>query len=144
MSNRLDDMRGNWGFPTNIRFGVGRIAELPEACREAGVERPLVVTDKGLAQLPMIRDAVTMLGDAGLGAALFSDVQGNPVEANVDAGLAAYREGGHDGVVAFGGGSAMDVGKCIALMVGQTRPIWDFEDREDWWTRANAAGIAPV
>jgi alcohol dehydrogenase class IV len=137
-------MRGNWGFPTNIRFGVGRIAELPAACREAGIERPLVVTDKGLAPLPMIQDAVTMLTDAGLGAALFSDVQGNPVEANVDAGLDAYREGGHDGVVAFGGGSAMDVGKCIALMVGQTRPIWDFEDREDWYTRANADGIAPV
>jgi len=144
MSNQLDNMRGNWGFPTNIRFGVGRIAELPAACREAGIERPLVVTDKGLAPLPMIEDAVTMLAQAGLGAALFSDVQGNPVEANVDAGLQAYRDGAHDGVVAFGGGSAMDVGKCIALMVGQTRPIWDFEDREDWYTRANADGIAPV
>ena len=144
MSNQLDNMRGNWGFPTNIRFGVGRIAELPAACREAGIERPLVVTDKGLAPLPMIEDAVTMLADAGLGAALFSDVQGNPVEANVNAGLQAYRDGTHDGVVAFGGGSAMDVGKCIALMVGQTRPIWDFEDREDWYTRANADGIAPV
>ncbi len=144
MSTQPDNMRGNWGFPTNIRFGVGRIAELPAACREAGIERPLVVTDKGLAPLPMIQDAVTMLTDAGLGAALFSDVQGNPVEANVDAGLDAYREGAHDGVVAFGGGSAMDVGKCIALMVGQTRPIWDFEDREDWYTRANADGIAPV
>jgi alcohol dehydrogenase class IV len=144
MNNQLDNMRGNWGFPTNIRFGVGRIAELPAACREAGIKRPLVVTDKGLAPLPMIKDAVTMLADAGLGAALFSDVQGNPVEANVDAGLRAYRDGAHDGVVAFGGGSAMDVGKCIALMVGQTRPIWDFEDREDWYTRANADGIAPV
>lgn len=144
MSERLNNMRGNWGFPTNIRFGVGRIAELPDACREAGIHRPLVVTDKGLAALPMIGDAVTMLGDAGLGAALFSDVQGNPVEANVDAGLDAYRAGGHDGIVAFGGGSAMDVGKCIALMVGQTRPIWDFEDREDWWTRADAEAIAPV
>jgi len=144
MSNQLDNMRGNWGFPTNIRFGVGRIAELPAACREAGIERPLVVTDRGLAPLPMIKDALTMLTDAGLGAALFSDVQGNPVEANVEAGLQAYRDGAHDGVVAFGGGSAMDVGKCIALMVGQTRPIWDFEDREDWYTRANADGIAPV
>jgi len=144
MSIELDDMRGNWGFPTAVRFGVGRIKELPEACRALAIERPLVVTDKGLGTLPMLRDAVTMLSDAGLGAALFSDVQGNPVQANVDAGLRAYRDGGHDGVVAFGGGSAMDVGKCIALMVGQTRPIWDFEDREDWYTRANADGIAPV
>jgi alcohol dehydrogenase class IV len=144
MSIELDAMRGNWGFPTTVRFGVGRIKELPEACRALGIERPLVVTDKGLSSLPMLADAVTMLSDAGLGAALFSDVQGNPVQANVDAGLRAYRGGGHDGVVAFGGGSAMDVGKCIALMVGQTRPIWDFEDREDWHTRANAEGIAPV
>jgi alcohol dehydrogenase class IV len=144
MSTELDNMRGNWGFPTSVRFGVGRIVELPEACRELGIERPLVVTDKGLASLPMLADAVSMLVDAGLGAALFSDVQGNPVEANVDAGLQVYRDGGHDGIVAFGGGSAMDVGKCIALMVGQSRPIWDFEDREDWYTRADADAIAPV
>jgi alcohol dehydrogenase class IV len=144
MSSHLENMHGNWGFPTTVRFGVGRIAELADACRELGMARPLVVTDKGLAGLAMIQDAVTMLTDAGLGAALFSDVQGNPVEANVDAGLEAYRQGGHDGIVAFGGGSAMDVGKCIALMVGQTRPIWDFEDREDWWTRADADAIAPV
>ena len=144
MSTELDSMRGNWGFPTSVRFGVGRIVELSEACRELGIERPLVVTDKGLASLPMLADAVSMLSDAGLGAALFSDVQGNPVEANVDAGLQVYRDGGHDGIVAFGGGSAMDVGKCIALMVGQSRPIWDFEDREDWYTRADADAIAPV
>jgi alcohol dehydrogenase class IV len=144
MSTGIENMHGNWGFPTTVRFGVGRIEELPDACRELGIERPLVVTDKGLAALAMIQDAVAMLSDAGLGAALFSDVQGNPVEANVVAGLDAYRQGGHDGIVAFGGGSAMDVGKCIALMVGQTRPIWDFEDREDWWTRADADGIAPV
>jgi len=144
MSVKLDTMRGNWGFPTTVRFGIGRIVELPEACRELGIKRPLVVTDKGLAPLPMLNEAVSMLSDAGLGAALFSDVQGNPVEANVNAGLQAYGDGGHDGVVAFGGGSAMDVGKCIALMIGQTRPIWDFEDREDWYTRANAERIAPV
>lgn len=144
MSTRLENMRGNWGFPTSVRFGVGRIVELADACRALGMARPLMVTDKGLAALAMIQDALTMLTDAGLGAALFSDVQGNPVEANVDAGLDAYRQGGHDGIVAFGGGSAMDVGKCIALMIGQTRPMWDFEDREDWWTRANADAIAPV
>ena len=144
MSIELDNMRGNWGFPTNVRFGVGRIAELPEACRELEIARPLVVTDKGLSSLPMLENAVAALSDAGLAAAMFSDVQGNPIEANVDAGLQAYRDGGHDGVVAFGGGSAMDVGKCIALMVGQTRPLWDFEDREDWYKRADPGGIAPV
>ncbi len=144
MSIELDNMRGNWGFPTNVRFGVGRIAELPEACRELEIARPLVVTDKGLSSLPMLENAVTALSDAGLAVAMFSDVQGNPIEANVNAGLQAYRDGGHDGVVAFGGGSAMDVGKCIALMVGQTRPLWDFEDREDWYKRADPRGIAPV
>jgi alcohol dehydrogenase class IV len=144
MSIELENLRGNWSFPTTVRFGVGRITELADACRELGMSRPLIVTDKGLASLPMLQDALSMLTDAGLGAALFSDVQGNPVEANVAAGLELYRAGGHDGVVAFGGGSAMDVGKCIALMVGQTRPIWDFEDREDWYMRANADGIAPV
>ena len=144
MSIELSDMRGNWSFPTTVRFGVGRIVELPKACRELGMTRPLVVTDKGLAPLPMLTDSVAALLDAGLGAAMFSDVQGNPIEANVDAGLQAYRDGDHDGVVAFGGGSAMDVGKCIALMVGQTRPLWDFEDREDWYTRADPEGIAPV
>ena len=144
MSIELSDMRGNWSFPTTVRFGVGRIVELPKACRELGMTRPLVVTDKGLAPLPMLTDSVAALLDAGLGAAMFSDVQGNPIEANVAAGLQAYRDGDHDGVVAFGGGSAMDVGKCIALMVGQTRPLWDFEDREDWYTRADPEGIAPV
>jgi len=144
MSIELDNMRGNWSFPTNVRFGVGRIAELPEACRELGISRPLVVTDKGLSSLPMLTDSVAALSGAGLAAAMFSDVQGNPIAANVDAGLQAYRDGGHDGVVAFGGGSAMDVGKCIALMVGQNRPLWDFEDREDWYTRADPDGIAPV
>jgi alcohol dehydrogenase class IV len=144
MSIELERLRGNWSFPTNVRFGVGRIEELPAACGELGMQRPLVVTDKGLAPLPMLQECLSMLTDAGLGAALFCDVQGNPVEANVTAGLKAYAQGDHDGVVAFGGGSAMDVGKCIALMVGQTRPIWDFEDREDWYTRANADGIAPV
>ena len=108
MSTELDNMRGNWGFPTSVRFGVGRIVELPGACRELGIERPLVVTDKGLASLPMLADAVSMLVDAGLGASLFSDVQGNPVEANVDAGLQVYRDGGHDGIVAFGGGSGAE------------------------------------
>jgi len=144
MSTAIENVRGTWGFPTNIRFGVGRIDELPDVCREVGMDRPLMVTDKGLAGLDMVRDALDSLTAAGLGAALYCDVQGNPVEANVNAGIEAYRDGGHDGVIAFGGGSAMDVGKCIALMVGQRRPIWDFEDREDWYLRADADAIAPI
>ena len=128
----------NWNYPTAIRFGAGRIAELPQACRDAGIKRPLLVTDPILADMPMIRDAV-----AAAGAGLFSNIHANPVGADVEAGLAAYASGNHDGVIAFGGGSALDVGKVIAFMSGQTRPLWDFEDREDWWSRADPNGIAP-
>ena len=140
----LAAMAGNWNYPSAIRFGAGRIAELPAACRELGTTRPLLVTDPGLAGLPMVERSLELCRDARLGCALFSEVRGNPVEANVNAGVRAYREGGHDGVIALGGGSALDAGKAIAFMAGQRRPIWDFEDREDWWTRADETGIAPV
>ena len=138
------ELRGNWNYPTSIRFGAGRIVELPEHCRTLGIRRPLFVTDAGLAALPMVARVLQLCRDAGLGIEPFSDVQANPVEANVVAGVEAYRRGRHDGVIAFGGGSALDTGKAIALMVGQKRPIWDFEDREDWYTRVDTTGMAPV
>ncbi|MCW5751426.1 MAG: iron-containing alcohol dehydrogenase, partial [Alphaproteobacteria bacterium] len=138
------DFRANWNYPTNVRFGIGRIAELADACRALGMKRPILVTDPGLAGLAMVREAVQANGRAGLPTGLFSELQGNPVEKNVLDGVAAFRDGGHDGVIAFGGGSALDVGKAIALMVGQKRSIFDFEDREDWWTRVDTAGMAPV
>ena len=137
-------LTGNWNYPTLVRFGAGRIVELPQHCRALGMQRPLLVTDAGLAKLPMVARAVAICRDAGLACEVFADVQPNPVEANVTAGVAAFRSGGHDGVIAFGGGSALDTGKGIALMVGQSRPIWDFEDREDWSSRVNVAGMAPV
>lgn len=137
-------VKANWNYPTSIRFGAGRIAELPEALASAGVARPLLVTDPGVRSLPMLARVLETLAAAGRPAGVFSDVQANPVDANVEAGVAQYRAGGHDGVVAFGGGSALDVGKVVAFMVGQTRPMWDFEDIGDWWTRADPAGIAPV
>lgn len=135
---------GNWSYPTAVRFGAGRIAELPQACRDAGMARPLLVTDPGLAALPMVDHALAALKAEGLGAALFSEVRPNPVEANVAAGIAAYRAGGHDGVIALGGGSGLDAGKLVAFMHGQSRPVWDFEDIGDWWTRADADVIAPI
>ncbi|HMN45458.1 MAG TPA: iron-containing alcohol dehydrogenase [Povalibacter sp.] len=137
-------LRGNWNYPTLIRFGAGRIAELPDACKTLGIRKPLLVTDPGLAALPMIADAVESCRQAGLPCDVFSSVQANPVEANVTAGVELYKQRGYDGVIAFGGGSALDAGKAIALMSGQSRPIWDFEDREDWYTRVNVAGIAPT
>ena len=134
----------NWSYPTIIRFGAGRIAELADACKAAGMSRPLLVTDKGLADLPITAATLDLMDAAGLGRALFSEVDPNPNEKNSDAGVAAYRDGGHDGVIAFGGGSGLDLGKAVAFMAGQDRPIWDFEDVGDWWTRANADAIAPV
>jgi alcohol dehydrogenase class IV len=137
-------LTGRWNYPTSIRFGAGMIRELPAACLELGMRNPLLVTDAGLARLDMVRNAVESCRAAGIGCAVFSDVKPNPVEENVTAGVNAYRAGGHDGVIAFGGGSALDTGKAIALMVGQNRPIWDFEDKEDWYTRVNVAAMAPV
>jgi 4-hydroxybutyrate dehydrogenase len=134
----------NWSYPTAIRFGSGRIAELADACRAAGISRPLLVTDRVLADLPMVAQALDLLEAAGLGRGLFSGVDPNPTELNLQAGLNAYHSGKHDGVVAFGGGSGLDLGKLVAFMSGQTRPVWDFEDIGDWWTRADAAGIAPI
>src|SRR6202048_2895135 len=130
-------LRGNWNYPTTIWAGPGRIAELAKACSSAGIMRPLIVTDEGLVGAPMIQNAL-----AGLeGAALFGAARGTPASSHVEAGLRAYRAGDHDGVVAFGGGSALDAGKIVAFMSGQTRPLWDFEDIGDWWTRADPAGI---
>ena len=137
-------LTGNWHYPTSIRFGPGRIGELARTCREFGLERPLLVTDPRLASMAMVSDAAAACRDAGLACGVFSDVQANPVEANVADGVRAFRDGDHDGVIGFGGGSALDAAKAVALMSGQSRPIWDFEDREDWWTRADPAGIAPV
>ena len=134
----------NFGFPTAIKFGNGRVKELADHCRSEGIQRPLLVTDPGLAAMPMVRAILDSLNNAGLAATLFSDVRPNPVEANVHEGVKAYRDGHHDGVVALGGGSGLDIGKMIALMHGQTISIFDLEDVSDWWTRADASRIAPV
>lgn len=137
-------MIGNWNYPTSVKFGAGRLEEVADHARAAGMARPLLVTDSGLAANPMVARALDLLRAGGLAAALFADIKSNPVGANVEAGVAAYMAGRHDGVVALGGGSALDVGKVVAFMAGQTRPLWDFEDVGDRWTRADPAGIAPV
>jgi alcohol dehydrogenase class IV len=135
---------GAWNFPTRVVTGAGRIAELPQACRTYGITRPLLVTDRGLAASDLIAGIVKRVRDAGISIGIFSDVKPNPTEANLQAGVDAFKAGGHDGVIAVGGGSALDVGKCVAFMVAQSRPVWDFEDVGDWWTRANTEGIAPI
>lgn len=134
----------NWSYPTSVRFGAGRIKEIADACKAAGISRPLLVTDAGLAGMAITKRTLDLIKEAGLPVAMFADVQPNPVDANVEAGIAVFRAGKHDGIVAFGGGSGLDTGKVIAFMAGQTRPLWDFEDIGDWWTRADADKIAPV
>ncbi|MEP3429868.1 MAG: iron-containing alcohol dehydrogenase [Roseibium sp.] len=134
----------NWSYPTAMRFGVGRISEIADACKASGISKPLLVTDKGLASMDITTKTLDHLDVAGLGRGMFSEVDPNPTDKNAEAGVAVYREGGYDGVVAFGGGSGLDLAKVIALMAGQTRPLWDFEDVGDWWTRANADAIAPI
>ncbi|MEP1934342.1 MAG: iron-containing alcohol dehydrogenase [Roseibium sp.] len=134
----------NWSYPTAMRFGVGRISEIADACKASGISKPLLVTDKGLASMEITTKTLDHLDAVGLGRGMFSEVDPNPTDKNAEAGVAVYREGGYDGVVAFGGGSGLDLAKVIALMAGQTRPLWDFEDVGDWWTRANADAIAPI
>jgi alcohol dehydrogenase len=133
-----------WSYPTTVLFEAGALGKAARACANAGIGRPLLVTDPGLAELPVVGGLGEVLREGGLEPGLFTDVRSNPVAANVEAGVRAFAAGGHDGVVALGGGSALDCGKVIAFMAGQTRPLWDFEDVDDWWRRADPAGIAPV
>ena len=135
---------GNWSYPTSIRFGAGRISEIADACRAAGISKPLLVTDKGLASLDVTTRTLDLIEEAGLGRGLFSEVDPNPTDKNAEDGVRAFKEAGYDGVIAFGGGSGLDLAKVIAFMSGQTRPLWDFEDIGDWWTRANGDAIAPI
>lgn len=140
----MQTQSANWNYPTTIWFGNGRIAELTSACQQLGISRPLLVCDEGLATLDIVKHTCALLQQAGVDFELYSDVQGNPTEANVLAGVDCYRRQRRDGVIAMGGGSALDAGKTIALLAGQSRPLWDFEDQGDNWTRADADAIAPI
>jgi len=138
------NLHANWSYPTSIRFGAGRIQELADSCASLGIKKPLLVTDRGLAKLPLVGDILALMDKAGLGNGLFFEVDPNPTDENLEQGVAAYKAGDHDGVIALGGGSGLDLGKAVAFMAGQTRPVWDFEDIGDWWTRADAKAIAPI
>jgi alcohol dehydrogenase class IV len=137
-------LNANWNYPTNIRVGAGRISELAATCKGLGMASPLLVTDPALAALPMVEQALQQCRQAGLAAGLFSDIQGNPTGENISQGTDAFRKGGHDGVIALGGGSALDAGKAIALMAGQQRPLFDFVDEGDNWKRVDTSGMAPL
>ncbi|MFT5483771.1 MAG: alcohol dehydrogenase class IV [Halieaceae bacterium] len=143
-SSELESLTASWNYPTAMRVGVGTVAELPGFCRGLGMASPLLVTDPGLAGMDMTRDVLAQLKAAGLAVACFSAIKGNPTGDNVEAGARMFREGGHDGVVAFGGGSAIDAGKSIALLAGQSGSLFDYADVDDNWTRVDAAAMAPV
>lgn len=140
----MTTLTAKWNFPTTVLFGPGRIKELPAVLKGTGIENPLFVTDPGLAKLPVVASTLAILDEAGVKSGVFSDVKPNPVESNLSAGVEVFKSGRHDGVIAFGGGSALDLGKLIAFQAGQTRPVWDFEDIGDWWTRADSKAIAPI
>ncbi|MEN1832828.1 iron-containing alcohol dehydrogenase [Pseudomonas lijiangensis] len=134
----------DWNYPTSIRVGAGRVRELTDACRATGIKRPLLITDTFLGGTDMIHSALADCREALGHCGLFDQVKGNPTGDNVANGLQAYKSGGHDGVIAFGGGSALDAAKAVALMSGQIRPLWDFEDIGQNHLRADPLGIAPV
>ena len=134
----------NWNYPTTVWVGEKRIEDLHLACAQLKMKKPLFVTDSGLAQSEMVKKIVDDLNKKSFQTKVFSEVKGNPVGSNVSQGVEAFKKGNHDGVIAFGGGSGLDVGKAVAFMSAQSRPIWDFEDIGDYWTRANSEGIAPI
>ena len=134
----------NWNYPTSIWVGANRIKDLSLACKSLGVSKPLLITDDGLANSEIVISTVKNLKERGFSVKLFSKVVGNPTGTNVDEGVDHFKKNNCDGVIAFGGGSSLDVGKAVAFMIGQTLPIWDFEDIGDNWTKANTNEIAPI
>ena len=134
----------NWNYPTTMWVGQNRIKDLGNACKNLNIKKPLLVTDQGLAKSEIILSALNDLNDEGISVQLYSNVVGNPTGTNVNEGVDHYKKNNCDGVIAFGGGSGLDVGKAIAFMSGQNLPLWDFEDVGDNWTRANSAKIAPI
>ena len=134
----------NWNYPTTMWVGENRIKDLGSACKKLNINKPLLVTDKGLAKSKIIEEAVTLLKKENLAVVVFSNVVGNPTGSNVEEGVEFYKKNNCDGVIAFGGGSGLDVGKAIAFMSGQTLSIWEFEDIGDNWSKANSDAIAPI
>ena len=134
----------NWNYPTTMWVGENRIKDLNNACKNLNIKKPLLVTDKSLSNSEIIKNSLKNLNDQGTDVELFSNVVGNPTGSNVDEGVKVYKKNNCDGVIAFGGGSGLDVGKAIAFMSGQNLSIWDFEDVGDNWTKANSENIPPI
>ena len=137
-------MKSNWNYPTTVWVGEKRIDDLSLACKNLKINNPLFVTDKDLIGLPMVKNVILKLKKSFEKLSIFSNFSGNPIGENVEEGVLEFKNNNCDGVIAFGGGSGLDVGKAIAFMSGQSRPIWDFEDVGDYWKRANDEKIAPI
>ena len=136
--------KNNWNYPTTIWVGKNRINEINLACKNFSINKPLFVTDKGLAQSDIVKKTLSILKNKDISTELYSNIIGNPTGTNVNEGVEIYKKNDCDGVIAFGGGSGLDVGKAIAFMSGQTLPIWDFEDIDDNWRKANSDKVAPI
>ena len=134
----------HWSYPTDITLGKGSLKQLPEACVATGIHKPLVVTDKGLEDHQIIHACLEILRGNGFSPELFSNVNSNPNEENLNAGLEIFLSLGADGIVAIGGGSALDLGKLIAFMAVQKLSVWEFEDFGDLWKKAESEGISPI
>ena len=137
-------LKANWNFPTHIRIGSGRLKEIGQCCSDLSIFNPLVVTDKNLGDNEITTILKNELNSLKLPHSVFSQVDPNPTEINLIQGLKILKEGGFDGVIAFGGGSALDLGKLLAFMIAQDLPVWEFEDLSDNWKRANTEGILPI
>ena len=137
-------MKFNWNYPTTVWVGKNRIDDLPNACESLKIVNPLLVTDKDLIELPFIKNIISNLKKKFSQFNIFSNFTGNPIGENIEEGVEVFKKNNSDGVIAIGGGSALDVGKAVAFMSGQNRPIWDFEDIGDYWKRANGDSIAPI
>ena len=134
----------NWNYPTTMWVGNNRVQDLNLACKSLSIKKPLLVTDYDLVKLDIVQNILKDLKNKNIDVQVFSNVIGNPTGANVNEGVEFFKKKNCDGVIAFGGGSGLDVGKAIAFMSGQSLPIWDFEDVGDNWTKDNSTNIAPI
>ncbi len=142
--DNVDLFTGSWNYPTSILFGVDTVLCVPDLCKEQGLVNPLLVCDKGIVDLPFVHSLVSAFASASISLGVYADVKTNPTGKNINDGVMVFKQGNHDAVIALGGGSALDAGKAIALMSGQKRTLWDFEDEGDNWTRVIVEGVAPI
>ncbi len=140
----LTQLNANWNYPTSIWFGAGRLGEIKQACEQLGITKPLLVTDNGLVSLPLFQKIKDTFSKFQLKFGVFSELQPNPTGSNIEQGVVAFKQSGHDGIIALGGGSALDVGKTIAFIANQTKPLWHFEDIGDNWQDADPEAIVPL